>query len=168
MYFFISMSFLYTVLLFPRTSFKSVASRGTTGSRGTSYHSAVSRLNLHLLFHNHVKNMLQEGPHITAWSAGSWAGLSVTEVLLGRPVWRVWTTSPSSHLKEGKMGSDLCPARPSADCLLGQGVQVLDQQVTSSRAVREGTRGQELGSTLATYSSSSWPHFTLLQPLSPH
>ena len=28
---------------FPRTSFKSVASRGTTGSRGTSYHSAVSR-----------------------------------------------------------------------------------------------------------------------------
>merc|ERR1719430_262342 len=28
---------------FSRTSFKSVASRGTTGSRGTSYHSAVSR-----------------------------------------------------------------------------------------------------------------------------
>ena len=35
-------SFLYSAA-FPRTSFKSVASRGTTGSRGTSYHSAVSR-----------------------------------------------------------------------------------------------------------------------------
>lgn len=119
--------------------------RATRSSRQMDSPGQVSSRSLH------EERLDREEPRITARSAGSLDAQSATAVL-GRQVWRVWTTSPFSHSKAGRMCLDLYPPRHSADCLLGQGVQV-SGQVRGRRERKEGNRGQELGSTLATYSS---------------
>jgi len=131
--------------------------RATRSSRQMDSPGQVSSLSLP------EERLDREGPRITVQLAGSLDVPSAMGVL-GRQVWRVWTTSPFSHLKAGRMCLDLYPARHSADCLLGRGVQAS----ATSMERWEGIRGLELESTLATCSSSLWRLFTQRQPSSPH